>query len=304
MASHGCMLCVIRFEMDHLERFIRQICELDRRRVMEESKEVTKIDSKRTELVGFTESDFNAMSEQLKLLKSFIQKQLVEGVDYGKFGNAPKECLLKPGAEKLQRLFKLGVRFEQTDKVLRPEMGFALYSYKAKIYPLSNPEAVIAECEGSANSKEKNYAKKQISDAINTIQKMGQKRAYIGGIILATGASDYFTHDMEDEEVDTTGSDHTPTKPATPLTPVPTTLKIPVSDAKPSRAQANRMFAIAMKAHWPSNLLASYLKKTYGVTRTDQVPLAQYEACCNYIESHPMQVQDNLIDSDKFPFES
>lgn len=36
------------------------------------------------------------------------------------------------------------------------------------------------------------------ADVINTIQKMGQKRAYIAATLSATGASQYFTQDLED----------------------------------------------------------------------------------------------------------
>lgn len=36
------------------------------------------------------------------------------------------------------------------------------------------------------------------ADAINTVQKMGQKRAYVAATLSATGASQYFTQDLED----------------------------------------------------------------------------------------------------------
>lgn len=37
------------------------------------------------------------------------------------------------------------------------------------------------------------------ADIINTVQKMGQKRAYIAATLSATGASQYFTQDVEDQ---------------------------------------------------------------------------------------------------------
>lgn len=44
-------------------------------------------------------------------------------------------------------------------------------------------------------------------DIINTCQKMGQKRAYIAATLSATGASQYFTQDLEDmgDQIDTGG---------------------------------------------------------------------------------------------------
>ena len=37
-----------------------------------------------------------------------------------------------------------------------------------------------------------------VSDLVNTIDKMAQKRAFVAAILIATNASDYFTQDMED----------------------------------------------------------------------------------------------------------
>lgn len=39
-----------------------------------------------------------------------------------------------------------------------------------------------------------------IYDQINTIQKMAQKRAFVGAVLVATSASEFFTQDMEDME--------------------------------------------------------------------------------------------------------
>jgi hypothetical protein len=45
---------------------------------------------------------------------------------------------------------------------------------------------------------------------VNTIMKMAQKRAYVGGIILASNASEYFTQDLEDHaEVQQESNIHT-----------------------------------------------------------------------------------------------
>lgn len=45
----------------------------------------------------------------------------------------------------------------------------------------------------------------------NTIMKMAQKRAFVGAILLATGASEFFTQDIED--MDMNGQMHTHEKP-------------------------------------------------------------------------------------------
>jgi hypothetical protein len=37
-----------------------------------------------------------------------------------------------------------------------------------------------------------------IADQVNTLQKMAQKRAFVGAVLIATNASEYFTQDIED----------------------------------------------------------------------------------------------------------
>ena len=41
-------------------------------------------------------------------------------------------------------------------------------------------------------------ANPDIADVVNTIQKMAQKRAFVGAVLIATNASEYFTQDIED----------------------------------------------------------------------------------------------------------
>jgi hypothetical protein len=41
------------------------------------------------------------------------------------------------------------------------------------------------------------------ADKINTLQKMAQKRAFVGAALIATNASEFFTQDMEDADVPT-----------------------------------------------------------------------------------------------------
>lgn len=40
-----------------------------------------------------------------------------------------------------------------------------------------------------------------IADQVNTIQKMAHKRALVGAVLIATGASEFFTQDVEDMEI-------------------------------------------------------------------------------------------------------
>ncbi|PTX53965.1 hypothetical protein C8P63_12421 [Melghirimyces profundicolus] len=47
----------------------------------------------------------------------------------------------------------------------------------------STHEIIVAECEGSTNSKEKRYHSQDVFTVVNTLQKMAQKRALVGATL-------------------------------------------------------------------------------------------------------------------------
>jgi hypothetical protein len=176
---------------------------------------------------GVTREAVDEMATQRSILREFVSSQLVQASfedqrsehygsgDFGIIPGTKKKTLLKPGAEKLLRLFRLGARFELVDKVIDHDRNFAMFTYKCIVYSLTN-DKIIAECDGSVNSQEKKYATKTewrevpgskpikevivnpIYEILNTLQKMAQKRALLAATIIATGASEYFTQDMHE----------------------------------------------------------------------------------------------------------
>lgn len=78
----------------------------------------------------------------------------------------------------------------------------------------------------------------EIYDQINTLQKMAQKRAFIGAVLIATNASEYFTQDIEDMPgfVEGTFAEAPVQKPAPE--PAKVRVDIPASSA-PSVNQSN-----------------------------------------------------------------
>jgi hypothetical protein len=166
-----------------------------------------------------TQQDFDALADQRKMLQTFVSKQLRKGVDYGVIPGTPKSSLFKPGAEKLKLLFGLGVRVSLVHRELDRRDNFAMFNYKAEVYHLKSGN-VVAECEGSCNSQEKKYRERSVyeynkqtrrrekvrdeatpvCDVANTLMKMAQKRAFVGAVILAVGASDFFTQDIDDPQ--------------------------------------------------------------------------------------------------------
>lgn len=53
-------------------------------------------------------------------------------------------------------------------------------------------------------------ANPEFADIINTVQKIAQKRAYVGACLSATGASQYFTQDIEDMPAEAIGKHDAP----------------------------------------------------------------------------------------------
>lgn len=167
--------------------------------------------------LALTGDDISRVVAHLEHVKEVVSKVLREGKDgdgdYGITSGTKKKALYKPGAEKLMKLFGLGARFNQTEKEFDRYENFASYTYNVEIYHLRSG-VVLATCEGTANSQEKKYKEKAIytngvfagkeavpvCDILNTLKKMAQKRALVGGVIIATAASDYFTQDEEEIE--------------------------------------------------------------------------------------------------------
>lgn len=165
--------------------------------------------------LALTGEDINRVVSHLQQVQEVVSRVLKEGIDndYGIIPGTPKKSLLKPGAEKLMKLFGLGARFKLIDKEFDRYENFALFSYECEVYHLKTG-IVLATCEGTANSHEKKYKNRSIKqngvvvdyeptpicDILNTLKKMAQKRALVGAVIIATAASDYFTQDEDEIE--------------------------------------------------------------------------------------------------------
>lgn len=167
----------------------------------------------------------------------FGREILKENLDYGIIPGIEKPTLLKPGAEKLKTAFGLQVESlecvrDRTDFekkyidvtyrcIITSRSGVRLgicqgnansfepkfrYAYlPTKRYP-SKDEADILKVEGKGKWKKIKdrwvwFEKKENPDILglkNNIEKMAQKRAFVGAVLMATGASEFFTQDMED----------------------------------------------------------------------------------------------------------
>lgn len=169
----------------------------------------------------------------LKNYDAFVERMLKKGTDFDEIPGTEKPTLLKPGAEKLEKLFFLRHKKECVLKEVKQDGSFIRYTYRTTVY--NKAGQVVATCEGTCNSHEKKYRfstkfdnectdeekksgekqertskrngkkytvyvieKKDYYDMENTIMKMAQKRSYVGAILEATNSSGRFTQDMED----------------------------------------------------------------------------------------------------------
>jgi hypothetical protein len=161
-----------------------------------------------TQELSVSNQDVESLGNHLTTIKSFVKNQLKDGInaDFATIPGTPKKSLLKPGAEKLLKLFGLSTRVTLISKEVDRYENYAEFVYKAEVIHIKSGH-LIAECEAMANSWEKKYKENRqgkampISDILNTLMKMAQKRAIVGATIIATGASDYFTQDEDEIQV-------------------------------------------------------------------------------------------------------
>ena len=146
-------------------------------------------------------------AEAASELRQMIAKVLVKDKHYQKIRG--RDVLLKAGAEELQRVFGLNFTYSELDTFRDPETG--MFQAMVKCSVRNQLGTILAESYGYFHQNEK-MGQKGGPPGPNTIIKMAQKRAYVGAIMSATGTSELFTQDLEDEE-------QPPSRPPAPSTP-------------------------------------------------------------------------------------
>ncbi|MGL4883896.1 MAG: hypothetical protein ACRC8K_22980, partial [Waterburya sp.] len=115
-------------------------------------------------------------AQHYQTMVAFVQTQMLEGIDYGVIPGTKKPTLLKPGSEKLCRLFSLRPSYELIHFVTDFDKPLFHYHYRCT---LVRQGEMVGQGDGSCNSKEKKYESQKYKtyDLVNTICKMAQKRA-------------------------------------------------------------------------------------------------------------------------------
>lgn len=178
--------------------------------------EVIELPQEQQTALALTRDSVDQLKNNRTLLMEYVKSQLRNEVDFGIVPGTPKPSLFKPGSEKLRTLFGLQTETKMVDKDLDRQGNFAMFTYRTEVRDKYGN--LLTTCEGSCNSQEKKYKERKIykwndqarrkeevgveptpvCDVLNTLQKMAQKRSFVGAIILATGASDFFTQDIDD----------------------------------------------------------------------------------------------------------
>ena len=166
------------------------------------------------------------MAIQRQMMIRAYQTIMIKSQDYGLVqGCGDRPMLFKAGAEKAANLFGLSIQVKLEKEVEDWDKEFFSYTYKAVIR--DRERNIVAECVGNCNSKEKKYRYRwipekfatpqqktdaiqrkentkykgsfdiqvknpDICDQVNTIMKMAQKRAIVGGVLIATNSSAFF----------------------------------------------------------------------------------------------------------------
>jgi hypothetical protein len=170
--------------------------------------------------------------ERVQLIHTVMERVMIKGVHYGIVPGTSKPSLLKPGAEVLATTFQLATtvttEIERTEDAIRVTAHVSLHSVQSGVFlgegvgECSTDEekfkwrAAVSEEEFAATpetlkriaykkGKNGSYTVKQVrqtpADMANTVLKMAKKRAFVDAILTVTGASDIFTQDVEDMDI-------------------------------------------------------------------------------------------------------
>lgn len=144
-------------------------------------------------------------TKKRKILTEFINEHMKEGVDYGQISikskrtgvtYTSKPTLFKPGAEKFCSLFRIRAEYKkdsETWEMLGNKAGTVCY-----VCQLYNGEILVGEGRGVCTTEEK--------DSENTAVKIAKKRAKLDAVLETGGLSEFFSQDLDDEEIRVKGS--------------------------------------------------------------------------------------------------
>ena len=138
-----------------------------------------------------TQTYFHAYQSLLAQFKGNVDCRVIPSKK-----NGDTFTLTKAGAERICRFFGLNY---QLFVLPCTKLDFANnIFYYAHECQLSYQEKVVGNGFGNCNNRETKYNKSYSPDILNTLDKMSQKRAFIGAVLFTTGGSRFFGQKVED----------------------------------------------------------------------------------------------------------
>jgi hypothetical protein len=148
-------------------------------------------------------------------LQEVMRGVMKEGTHFGTIPGTPKPSLWKAGAEVLCMTFRLAPMLDSRVVVddLDSEWSYSATKRDGSIVhgtsigffeveatcTIHGPQGdVLSRCSARCNNREAKYRALSLFEIRNTILKMSEKRAFVSAVLMATGASDIFTQDLED----------------------------------------------------------------------------------------------------------
>jgi hypothetical protein len=117
-----------------------------------------------TEIVSFRsleDSDIEQAQFIFETIDNYVRRYLKENIDYGTIpGCGKKKVLMKSGAEKLVRLFRLRPTFELVDRITDYQNNLFHYHYRCSLYRFGE---LVGQCDGIANSRESKFNRKVLT---------------------------------------------------------------------------------------------------------------------------------------------
>jgi hypothetical protein len=131
--------------------------------------------------------------EMIKRVHGFIDENFMEGVDYGPSDDRnPKNVLLKPGAEKVCRLFNLRIGFRKDDETASMIDIPNTVCYLCELFTTDGER--IGEGRGAETV---GNAKRDVNKAI----KIAEKRALVDAVLYTFALSEKYTQDRIKEQL-------------------------------------------------------------------------------------------------------
>ena len=263
------------------------------------------------------------ITQQIAVIHQAMAKLMKDGTHFGNVpGCGEKPVLLKPGAELIMSLFRLGseltveemsdgfdVRYRVTARGFHipsgNTIGFGVgeastaekkYKWRAAVCHEEfedTPETqrrIAYKKDGKGNVVREEQVRQNPADILNTVLKMAKKRAQVDLCLTATACSDIFVQDIDDPDTaDAVKQQQAPapsTRYAQPRQKAPqqATAAAPAGNVITDK-QRKRLYAIGKGRGLSDEEMSFVVFERAGVNRSSEIPMDRYDDVCAAMES-------------------